>query len=167
MLHQVVNIFHFLEVSVLQKGPNILLCILLEKELGSSPKTALLSLDYSSLVYASPPFPDQQLFEPALWNSGKVMEAEAYSLKTKSGGHRKSCVPRSPTVTRLQNINGKKKKKIPSGVPLWHSGLRILHCHCSSSGHCCDTGLIPRLGIYTCYRWGQQNKTEQKNDSVY
>ena len=40
------------------------------------PKAALLFLDSSSLVSASPPFPDQQLSEPAPWNSGKAMEAE-------------------------------------------------------------------------------------------
>ena len=49
-------------------------------------KAALWFLDCSSLVSAAPPFPDQQLLEPALWNSGKVMEAEAYSLKTRNGG---------------------------------------------------------------------------------
>lgn len=27
-------------------------------------------------------------------------------------------------------------------VPLWHSRLSKWHCHCSSSGHCCGTGLI-------------------------
>ena len=61
------------------------------------PKAALLFRDCSSLVSAFPPFPDEQLFEPALWNSGKVMEAEAYSLKKRHGGHRKACVPGSPT----------------------------------------------------------------------
>ena len=30
----------------------------------------------SSLISASPPLPNYQLFEPALWNSGKVLEAE-------------------------------------------------------------------------------------------
>ena len=29
-----------------------------------------------SPVYVSPPFPDSQLFESTLWNSGKVKEAE-------------------------------------------------------------------------------------------
>ena len=38
------------------------------------PKAELLFLDCSSLVFASPPFPDQQLFEPALWNSEKVTQ---------------------------------------------------------------------------------------------
>ena len=33
----------------------------------------------------------------ALWNSGKNMEPEAYSLKRRNGGHRKACVPRDPT----------------------------------------------------------------------
>ena len=36
----------------------------------------LFFLDYSSLVFSSPSFPDQQLSEPAPWNSGKAMGAE-------------------------------------------------------------------------------------------
>ena len=58
-----------------------------------APKAALLSLDSSSLVSASPPFPDWQL------PFGKVLEAEAYSLKTRNEGHRKPSVPRSPRGT--------------------------------------------------------------------
>ena len=46
-------------VLVLQKGSKILLCTLLEDRPGPCPKAALLSLDdSSSLVSASPPFPD-------------------------------------------------------------------------------------------------------------
>ena len=36
----------------------------------------IVSFDCSSPVSASLPFPNEQLFEPAAWNSGKVMEAE-------------------------------------------------------------------------------------------
>ena len=35
-------------------------------------------------------------------------------------------------------------------VPLWHSGLRIRHCHCSYSSCCCGTGLIPGPGTSEC-----------------
>ena len=52
------------------------LSVSLEKEPGYCPKAALLLLDCFSLVFASPSFPDGQLSEPALWNSGKAMEAE-------------------------------------------------------------------------------------------
>ena len=41
--------------------------------------TALLFLDCSSFVSAFPYFPDEQLFKPALWYSGKVEEFEAFS----------------------------------------------------------------------------------------
>ena len=44
-------------------------------EPGPCPKAAVLFLDCSSLVSSTPPFPDEQLFEPALWTSGKVTEA--------------------------------------------------------------------------------------------
>ena len=83
---------HLLGALVLQK---ILLCIFLEGEPGPCPKAALLSLDCSSMVSASPPFPDQPLFEPPFWNSGTVMEAEAHSVKTRNGGHRKAYVLRT------------------------------------------------------------------------
>ena len=38
------------------------------------PQAALWSPAGSSLVSASPPFPDQHLLEPALWSSEKVVE---------------------------------------------------------------------------------------------
>ena len=44
MLHQAVNIFHLLGVSVLQKSSKILLCVSLEEKPGPCPKAALLFL---------------------------------------------------------------------------------------------------------------------------
>ena len=74
------------------------LCVSLEREPGSCPKAVLLFLDCFSLVSASPSFPDQQLSEPAPWNSGRSERLnEAYFLKTRHGGHRKAFVPRKPT----------------------------------------------------------------------
>ena len=70
MFHRLVNIFHLVRVSVLLKSSKILY-IFLEVEPGPCPKNALLFLHCSSLVTTPPPFPDQQLFEPALWNSEK------------------------------------------------------------------------------------------------
>ena len=55
---QVVNILHLLGVLVLQKSSKILLCVPLEAEPGPCPKAALLFLEGSFLVSASPPFPD-------------------------------------------------------------------------------------------------------------
>jgi len=57
MTHQVVLPFVG-GVWVPQKGSKILFCIFLEEEPGPCPKAALLSLDGSSLVSASPPFSD-------------------------------------------------------------------------------------------------------------
>ena len=50
-------------------------CIFLEEELGSCPKTTLLFLKCFSFE-AFPPFLDKRLFEYALWSSGKVKEVE-------------------------------------------------------------------------------------------
>ena len=47
-------------------------------------------------------------------------------------------------------------KNSAAGVPWWWSGLRIRHCHCSSLGCCCGTGLIPGPRIYTCCRSRQK-----------
>ena len=52
------SFFPLLGVLVLQKGSKILLCIFLEEEPGPCRKAALWSFDCSSLVSASPPFPD-------------------------------------------------------------------------------------------------------------
>ena len=49
-----------------------------------------------------------------------------------------------------------------SRVFLWHTGLRIWHCHCSSSGYCCGVGLIPSLGTSICCKCGQK-KTQVAN----
>ena len=70
---------------VLQKSSEILFCASLAGEPGPCPEAALMFLGCSSLVSASPLFPDQQLFELALWHSGKVLEAKAYLFPT----HRK------------------------------------------------------------------------------
>ena len=73
---------------------DVLLCISLEGEPGPCPKAALLFLEYSSLICAFPPFPDEQLFESALWNSGKVKEAERSLFPTnKKQGTQRGLVP--------------------------------------------------------------------------
>ena len=46
-------------------------------------------------------------------------------------------------------------EKYTEGVPLWHSRLRIQHCHHSGLGCCCGAGLIPGLWTSTCCRHGQ------------
>ena len=35
-------------------------------------------------------------------------------------------------------------------VPWWLSRLRIWHCQCCGSSHCCHASLIPGLGISSC-----------------
>ena len=47
------------------------------------------------------PFSDEEPFQCALYDSGKVMEVGLYSLKTRHREHRKSSVPRSPTGSCL------------------------------------------------------------------
>jgi len=87
--------FHSLGILILQKNSKILLCIFLEEDPRPCPKAALLSLDCSSLsllLLSSLPW---LTTKPALWNSGKVMEAEAYSVKVRNGEHRKACAQES------------------------------------------------------------------------
>ena len=43
-------------------------------------------------------------------------------------------------------------------LPLWHSGLRIWCCHCSTSGGCCGSGSVPGPGTSTSYSPGQRRK---------
>ena len=62
--------FHLLGVLVLQKNSEILLHILLEEKPGPCPKVVLLFLDCSSLLSASPPFPDQKLLELRKYHGG-------------------------------------------------------------------------------------------------
>ena len=58
----------------------------------------------------------------------------------------------------LKNKNGK------IGILLWCCGLRTQSCHCYGLGHCCGTGLIPDLGISTCY--GCDHKKKEKNRKI-
>ena len=41
---------------------------------------------------------------------------------------------------------------------MWHSGLRIWHCHCNGSGGCCGVGSIPGPGTSTCLKHSQKKK---------
>ena len=61
---------------------------------------------------------------------------------------------RSPTVL--------KQEKNRLGVLLWHSGLRIRYCHCSSLGGCCGTGSVLDTGS-TCRGHGQTKKERREN----
>ena len=71
------------------------MCVSLDGEPGLCPNVALLFFGGSFLVSGSPPFPDEQLFKSALWNSGK--EIEVCSLYTRNGGQ-KGCVQESDRV---------------------------------------------------------------------
>ena len=42
-------------------------------------------------------------------------------------------------------------------VPSWLRGLRIQHCSCSRSSHCCGVGSIPGLGTSACCRLRPQS----------
>ena len=48
------------------------------------------------------------------------------------------------------------------GVPWGCSKLGIWCCHCSCSGHCCGTGLVPSLGSSTCYEHRQKKRKKEK-----
>ena len=43
---------------------------------------------------------------------------------------------------------------------MWCCGLRIWCCHCSGSGHCCGSGLIPGPETFTCCGSEQPNQTK-------
>ena len=40
--------------------------------------------------------------------------------------------------------------------------LRILGCHCSGLGRCCDTGLIPGAGTSTCSKFRKRKKKNKR-----
>ena len=66
------------------------------------PQAALLFLDGSSLVSASPPSPDQRLLEPALRSSAEILEAEGglYPQNKKLGTGKGFCAQK-PLKTLL------------------------------------------------------------------
>ena len=87
-----VNFSHMVGVSVSAKQLKDTLCVSLEGEPGPCPKAALLFLLIAPplSLHPLPSLINSYLFEPAPWNSGKVMEVER-SLFTiiKKWGHRK------------------------------------------------------------------------------
>lgn len=54
------------------------------------------------------------------------------------------------------------KNKTVFDVPLWHSGLKIFHCHHSGLGCYCGMGLICVLETSTCHRF-----SPKKDSLVY
>ena len=62
----------------------------------------------------------------------------------------------------FSNVLKAKEKENNKGIPLWHSRLKIQHCHCSSSDHCCGVRLISGLGTFACHRGGQKKKKKKK-----
>ena len=59
--------------------------------------------------------------------------------------------------------------KIAQSVSLktqYGSGLRILCCHCSRSGHCCGTGSIPGQGASICFGHGKKKEKKEKLSMV-
>ena len=47
---------------------------------------------------------------------------------------------------------------------MWCSELRVWHCYCNCSGHCCGVGSIPSLGTSTCRGHAPpKNKGQKKN----
>ena len=49
-----------------------------------------------------------------------------------------------------------------SRVLLWHSRLRIWHCHCSGLGHHCGMGSIPGPGTSTCLGVAKKKKKKKR-----
>ena len=60
---------------------------------------------------------------------------------------------------REENTRIKFKK---SSVPLWCSGLRIWHCHCRNSGHCCGMAAIPRHKNFHMSQVQQKKKKKKR-----
>ena len=52
-------------------------------------------------------------------------------------------------------------------VPLWHSRLKIWHCHCIGYGRCCGEGSIPSMGISSLpLVWQKKKKKKRQMYSI-
>ena len=76
--------FQLLAVQVCRRAQDIAVCTP-GGGTRTCPQAAPFSPDGPSPISASPPFPDQHLWVPALWGSGKCLKAEACPLKTRHG----------------------------------------------------------------------------------
>ena len=66
----------------------------------------------------------------------------------------------------LWNFNGSLIVMNCWGVPLWHSGLKVQHCHYSGLGCYRVMGSIPSLSTFTCLRHSQKNKKQTKKQKL-
>ena len=67
---------------------------------------------------------------------------------------------------RHQKVRRYRVKKCLQGVPWWLSVLRVWHCHCCGSGHCCGESWIPGPGTSSCHRCGQKKKKKSAPSTV-
>lgn len=51
---------------------------------------------------------------------------------------------------------GEREREKTNGVPVWCSGYRIWHCHCSHQAWCCSASFVPGSGTSTCCGHGQK-----------
>ena len=96
MLHQIVNVFHFLRVLVLQKSAKILLCVSLEVEPASCPKAALLFFDCSSLVLESLPSLISNCLNLPFGTQGRSWRLEPIPYKQEVGDIERLLCPGPP-----------------------------------------------------------------------
>ena len=148
-----VNFSHMVGVSVSAKQLKDTLCVSLEGEPGPCPKAALLFLLIAPplSLHPLPSLINSYLFEPAPWNSGKVMEVER-SLFTiiKKWGHRKGF--RSQESHRVLLIIKRTAAPVPTpslsfpGIP---DGATLLSRCLHFGDHAWHQGSsISLLGVY-------------------
>ena len=132
--------FQLLAVQVCRRAQDIAVCTP-GGGTRTCPQAAPFSPDGPSPISASPPFPDQHLWVPALWGSGKCLKAEACPLKTRHGEggttQKVHCFPTGSTGQRSR----------PSGADTVSSTGQFHHLGSSPS-------LIPTL-------WDQTQKCRE------
>ena len=62
---------------------------------------------------------------------------------------------------KKRRIKQKKSEMKEEEFLPWCTGLRIQHCYCSGSGHCCGEGLIPG-NSHMSWVWPKKNPKKQK-----
>ena len=79
----------------------------------------------------------------------------AYIKKEEISNKQPNFAPYTEEQTKPKVIRRKKIIKIKAGVPWWLSRMRIHHCHCYSSSHCCGVGSVLGWGNFAWHGHNQ------------
>ena len=98
--------------------------------------------------------------QPLAWELPYATGAALKKQKTKNKPLREGKQINTFKTLREGKQNMQRGRIYFGGVPSWHHGLKIQHCHYNSLGRCYGTCSIPGPGTSTCHGCSQKRKVK-------